>query len=601
MTAPTDLQDVTDQPLAHGRAPIAPGTAGDAASAEALRRLSRNLAGGGALKKQKRLMELLKGAVAAMRTGDFDGGARRALEALGLDETSGLAWHVLAICQEKSGRFVEAIQAYEAALALLPEDPAIAHDLSRLAQRLGHLEIAEKLLQKFLAAEPGNVDGINNLACVLRDQNRYDEAVNLLRDMLQVEPTSALLWNTLGTVLSDQGRMADSLPFFEEALRLEPGMAKARYNRANVRQPLGDLDGALEDLEAALPGAEPGYESAMMRMSRAMTLMGVGRIPEGFREYEVRLDPDMPDAMQVVLDVPRRAADAPWAGASVLVLGEQGIADEMVFGGCVGDVIEAVGPEGHVVVAVEPRFVGLFRRRFPTAEVVAHRTVRLQGRLHRLVPALEERARDARSIDGWVPMASLLAEFRPSVGSFPDRDGYLTADPERVGRWAAELEKLGPGMKVGLHWKSLILTGSRGRYFSSFDRWKPVLETPGTVMVNLQCGDVSEDLALAEAAGVRIWTPPFDLKDDLEDLAAMSVALDLVVGPGIAGTNIAAAVGANVWMLTAPDDWHLLGTERYPFYPHVRIFRRAFDGWPACITDVRAALDREVARRGNGG
>jgi tetratricopeptide (TPR) repeat protein len=590
--------NLTDLPLA--QAPVAQGTAGDAASAEAVSRLSRNLAGKAALKTQKRLLELLKAALGAIRMRDFDGGARRALEALKIDEQSGLAWHVLAICQEKSGRFVEAIQAYEAALTLIPEDPAIANDLSRLAARLGHLEIAQKLLQKFLAAEPGNVDGVNNLACVLRDQSRYDEAVDLLRDMLQVEPASAVLWNTLGTVLTDQGRMTESLPFFEEALRLDPEFAKARYNRANARQPLGDLEGALEDLDAAMTGAEPGYETAMMRMARAMTLMGVGRIPEGFREYEVRLDDVMPDSMRVVLNMPRRAEGTTWDGASVLVLGEQGIADEMVFGGCIGDVVQAVGPSGHVMLAVEPRFVGLFQRRFPTAEVVAHRTVRMHGRLHRLVPALDDRAEDARPIENWIPMASLLAEFRPSVDNFPDRQGYLTADPERVARWKTELETLGPGLKVGLHWKSLILTGSRGRYFSSFDRWRPVLETPGTVMVNLQCGDVKEDLAQAEAAGVRIWTPPFDLKDDLEDLAAMSVALDLVIGPGIAGTNIAAAVGARTWMLTAPDDWHLLGTDRYPFYPRMRVFRRAFDGWPACIADVRGALDEEVAKAGNG-
>lgn len=598
MTASTAVLDVTDQPLVHAPALVARGTAGDSASADALRRLSRNLAGGGTRKTQKRLMELLKAAVAAIRLSDFDGGANRALEALRIDETSGLAWHVLAICQEKSGRFVEALQAYEAALALLPEDPAIAHDLSRLAQRLGHLEIAEKLLQKFLAAEPGHVDGTNNLACVLREQNRYDEAVELLRGMIQVEPASALLWNTLGTVLSDQGRMAESLPFFEEALRLDPDLAKARYNRANARQPLGDLAGALEDFDAGLKGAEPGYETAMMRMARAMTLMGMGRIPEGFHEYEVRLDPDMPDAMQVVTGSPRRTDEA-LAGRSVLIVGEQGLADEMVFGGCVGDVIEAVGPDGEVHVAVEPRLVTLFQRSFPSARVVGHRTVRVNGRLHRIIPEVDEGTEGGRRIDFWTPMATLLAEFRPTLDAFPDRAGYLAADPERVARWAAELKALGPGLKVGLHWKSLILTGSRGRYFSSFDRWRPVLETPGAVMVNLQCGDVAADLAQAEAAGVRIWTPPFDLKDDLEDLAAMSCALDLVVGPGIAGTNIAAAVGADVWMLTAPDDWHLLNTDRYPFYPRTRVFRRAFDGWPACIAEVRAALDVLIADAGN--
>lgn len=581
--------------LAHAPAPVPQGAAGDAASADALRRLSRSLSGPGALRKQKRLADLLKAAVAAIRVRDFQSGARRALEALKQDETSGLAWHVLAICQEKLGQFAPALQAYDAALRLIPEDPHIAHDLSRLAQRLGHLEIAEKLIRKFLAAQPGDVDGTNNLACVLRDQNRYGEAVDVLRDLLAIEPGSAVLWNTLGTVMSDQGDMSTALTFFQEALRLEPDFAKARYNRANARQPLGDFEGALEDLDAALPGAEPGYEQAMMRMARALTLMGVGRIPEGFREYEVRLSPDMPEAMVVVVREPRWAPESQsLRGASLLIVGEQGIADEMVFGGCVGDAIEAVGAEGEVWLAVEPRLVGLFQRSFPSARVVGHRTVRMEGRLHRIIPALEDRPAEARPIDFWVPMASLLGEFRPTVASFPARDGYLTADPERVARWSAELAALGPGVKVGLHWKSLLLTGSRARYFSSFTRWRPLLETPGCVMVNLQCGDVAADLAEAEAAGVRIWTPPFDLKDDLEDLAAMSVALDVVVGPGIAGTNIAAAVGARTWLMTAPDDWHLLATDRYPFYPHARVFRRSFGGWDASIAEVRAALERAV-------
>jgi hypothetical protein len=115
-------------------------------------------------------------------------------------------------------------------------------------------------------------------------------------------------------------------------------------------------------------------------------------------------------------------------------------------------------------------------------------------------------------------------------------------------------------------------------------------------MVNLQCGDVSEDLAAAEAAGVHIWTPPMNLKDDLDDLAAISCALDLVIGPGIAGTNIAAAAGARTWLIHAPDDWHLLATERYPFYPRVRTFATGgFDGWPRAIAEVRAALEAEVA------
>ncbi len=585
--------------LALGHMPVRQDATGDAASPAAIRRLSHALANprGPSVKAQKKAIEQLKAAVASIRVGDYQAATKRTLALLQADERNGLAWHVLAIAQEKSGRLSEALNAYDAALRILPEDPAIAHDLARLAQRLGHLEIAEKLLLKFLSVEPGHVEGTNNLACVLRDQKRYDEAIDRLRELIAIEPESPTLWNTIGTVLSDQGRMGESLPFFDEALRLDETFAKARYNRANALHPLGEPERALADLDQALPGAETPYERAMMRMARAMLLMGMGRLKEGFDEYEVRLDPEMPEAMNVVVDAPRwNPSKEDIRGKRLLVVGEQGIADEMVFGTCLPDVINAVGPDGKVFIAVEQRLVDLYQRSFPTAVVGGHRAVRIEGRLHRYCPFMEEIGETEGKADAWVPMAALLAVYRTELSAFPDRDGYLTPDPEKVARWTRELEALGPGVKVGLHWKSLILTGVRARYFSSFERWKPVLTAPGCVMVNLQCGDVSEDLAAAEAAGVHIWTPLMNLKDDLDDLAAISCALDLVIGPGIAGTNIAAAAGARTWLIHAPDDWHLLATERYPFYPRVRTFATGgFDGWPRAIAEVRAALEAEVA------
>lgn len=575
------------------------GMAGDAASPAAISRLSRTLASGSArsVKTQKKVIEILKGSLAAIRLNDFERGAQRALDALRIDETSGLAWHVLAICQEKSNQFGAALDAYEAALRLLPDHSDIAHDLGRLAQRLGYLEIAEKLLLKFLAANPGHIEATNNLACVMRDQSRYDEAVETLRPMLQIEPGSAVLWNTLGTVLNDQGRLNEALTFFEEALRLDPGFAKARYNRANVRRPLGDVAGAIEDMEAALPGAESHYEVAMMNMARALMMMAEARIPEGFEAYEVRLDPHLPDAMQVAVPAPRwDPLSQDIRGKRLLVVGEQGIADELVFSNCLNDVIEAVGPDGQVYLAVETRMAGLFQRSFPRAIVCGHKAVRLEGRLTRYVPFVEDLPESERP-DYWTPIASLMAVYRPTVESFPQHDGYITADPDRVAHWKGELEKLGPGLKVGLHWKSLVMTGARAAFFAAgFQRWEPILRAPGCLMVNLQCGDVADDLAAAEAAGVRIWTPPINLKDDLEDVAALSVACDLVIGPGIAGTNIAAAAGARTWMVAAPDDWHLMSTDRYVFYPEVRIFvRGAVDGWPGVIDEMRSALDQVVA------
>src|SRR5690606_30681727 len=171
---------------------------------------------------------------------------------------------------------------------------------------------------------------------------------------------------------------------------------------------------------------------------------------------------------------------------------------------CLADVIEAVGPEGQVYIAVEERMIGLFQRSFPQAVVGGHKAVRLEGRLTRYVPFVEDLPEEERP-ELWIPMGSLMAVYRPSPAAFPEHKGIIRADPERVARWKAELDALGPELKVGLHWKSLVMTGSRSAVFaSSFQLWEPVLGAPGCLMVNLQCGDVADDLAAAEAAGARI-------------------------------------------------------------------------------------------------
>ncbi len=94
--------------------------------------------------------------------------------------------------------------------------------------------------------------------------------------------------------------------------------------------------------------------------------------------------------------------------------------------------------------------------------------------------------------------------------------------------------------------------------------------------------------------GVQLWKPPgIDLKDDLDDLAALTLALDLVIGPANATTNIAAACGAPVWLISTPGAWPKLGTERYPWYPRTRVFNPpAFNTWLPVMEEIAAELPK---------
>lgn len=576
--------------LATAAAPSPPRLAGEAVGQAGSRDALARLTAAMAELKTLAIQPLLQRAVAALQADDWKTGDKFAQKALEKDERSGFAWYLMGIARERAGDFASSIKAYECALALLPRHAEVANDLGRLAYRMDMKPQAEKLFRHFLIQYPGNAEALNNLVCAVRDQLRYDEAVELLRPAIVNHPNNATLWNTMGTVVAEQGDFPNAQIFFEEALTQDAGFYKARYNLGNARLALGDPHGALQACEAALKQVRARGEQMMMQLARSTIFMTLGRIGEGWDEYEARLDPHFADTTHFLFDRPQWAPGADLAGKSILVVAEQGLGDEILFSNVLPDVIERMGPNGRLTLAVEPRLVPLFERTYPAVRVVAHATYERAGKTIRIAPDLGD---DLSEIDLWTPLGSLLREFRRTVESFPDRPSFLTPDPERVAHWRKMLEGAPAGPKIGLLWKSGTEKGARRRFFSPFAQWEDVLRTPGATFVNLQYGDCSEELAAAERDfGVKIWNPPgIDLKQDIDDVAALCAAMDLVIGFANATLNIAGAGGVPTWLIVSPAAWPVLGQDRYLWYPRSRLFAaEAFCDWGPVMNRVSKAL-----------
>ncbi|WP_426030667.1 tetratricopeptide repeat protein [Caulobacter sp. DWP3-1-3b2] len=560
-------------------------TIGDSASAEALARLDRQTSD----VRNGEVAALLAESIHAMQNRDFAKGEKLALQALERDDKLGVAWHVLGIAREKTGDFAGSMRCYEAALKLLPNHGAVAGDLGRLAFRMDMPEIAAKFFMHYLQARPGDLEGVNNLACALRDLNRCEDAIEVLRPAINEHPAQPLLWNTLGTIMCSLGDGVTAVTFFDETLRLAPEFGKAYHNRAYAKIDLGDVEGALTDCELAISVAESAEDLATMKFGRATILLALGRVAEGWKEYEGRFSADLLEAPRFTIEGERYSPGMDLASKSLMICAEQGLGDEVMFANMLPDVIEALGPQGKLSIAVERRLVPLFQRSFPQITVTPHRTVSYEGRVYRGAPEIE----DWSAIDLWTPMGTLLETFRSTVASFPNRLNFLVADPARVEHWRRELENAPKGPKVGLLWKSLKLNGERARQFSPFMLWRPVFETPGVTFVNLQYGDCSEEIALArEEFGVDIWQPPgIDLKQDLDDVAALCCAMDLIVGFSNATTNLGGACGAPIWMLTGASSWTRLGAQTYPWYPQTRCFITSdYNDWDPTMQKVGVAL-----------
>lgn len=535
-------------------------------------------------------------AVEALRRRDLEGAASLSLEALAADERSGEAWHVLAIAQEARRDFATALSCYEAALTLLPGNPIVLLNLSRLALTMGMYEVAEKLIRVLLASDLGNAEGINNLAIALNAQGRSDEAIHLLRSFLEGQPGHPNLLNTLGSLVADTGDMETANLLFGEAVRMAPGLAAAAYNLGDNLLVMGQAADAIVRINAALDTPPPPEDRPAMVFARALAHLSLGDLAHGWNDYEARNDPNWPGFIRNLRTEDVWRPGMSLTGRRLLVVGEQGLGDEVMFAGLLPDLIGRVGSGGELILAVEPRLVDLMARSFPGVRIEPHRVGEAGGHRVRIVPGVPE-----GGCDLWTPIASLLAALRPTVRSFDAGGGYLTPDPERVSHWRQVLQRAAPGPRVGLLWKSAVLAAGRKRTFSPFDAWAPVLRTPGVTFINLQYGDCEAELTMArERYGVEILNPSgIDLMQDLEEVTALSRALDLVVGFSNASFNLAAAAGAPAWLIAARGAWTALGTDGYPWYPQVRLYQpKSFADWAPVLDRVAADLAREF---GGGG
>jgi len=572
--------------------PMDGGPVGDAASPAKLARLSAEIASATATREA---LKQLQAALAHANSDRFAEAAELADEALKLDSNIVYGWHLLGIARDKLDDRSGALDAYERALALSPADPDIAHDLGRLAFRMEMYPQAEALFRHCLTYQPGAREASNNLGALLRRLMRLDEAIEVLRTAIIVEPEAAMLWLTLGTVVGDQGDIDQAEIFYREALRLEPDYAKALYNLSNMLFAQGRPDEALDHCRRAIELAETPEDLSMMRFALSTMLLSAGDLAQGWAYYDARLDRTFSEPIQFLTNRPRWSAGMDLAGRHLMLFGEQGLGDEILFANALDDVLTALGPGGRLTMAVTDRLLPLFERSFPGVRFGKHMTLKREGRALRAAVAVK----DWDDIDLWAPMGEMLKAYRPSLAAFPERpEGFMRPDPVRVDDWRGALDQL-PGLKVGVLWTSLVLDSSRNQYFSPFEQWAPILRTPGVSFVNLQYGDQSAAIAQAEQAlGVKIHQPQdIDLKNDLDDVAALCRAMDLVVGVSNATFNIAAACGAPCWLIGVRNTWPRLGTDRYPWYSQVRAFAPEIHGaWDGVMAQVAEALALEAAK-----
>lgn len=121
--------------------------------------------------------------------------------------------------------------------------------LGKLYVDSGRAERAVQVFEEAVELRPEDVNGILQLALACRQSGRREAAVKWLRRGLQLEPESDRMQFELGKLLVQMERRAEALTLLLQVVARQPDHPRAHYVLGNLYRQMGDLQAAQRHLE----------------------------------------------------------------------------------------------------------------------------------------------------------------------------------------------------------------------------------------------------------------------------------------------------------------------------------------------------------------
>ncbi len=459
-------------------------------------------------------------------------------EAVIADPELGEAWLNLGHLQELAGNLAEAAAGYLRATELRPDLPEAHLNLGNVCLKRGDHEAARASFQRAVGLHPDLPEAHLNLGHAHRLRNELAAAEAACRRALVLRPGYADAWTNLANILRAQNRLDEALSAAQRAVALAPRSPQAHLNLGMAHLVRGELP-------AGWPHAE---------FRHALRLGGAGR------EFSQ----------------PQWTGAEPLAGKSILLHGEQGFGDTLMF---VRFVSVVAAHDARVILEVQPPLKTLLEESYPgLAGVFASGETLPRFDVH-------------------CPLPSLPLALGVELATIPRRAPYLFVSDEKLER-RKTIFAGGPCLRVGLAW------AGNPTHPNDYNRSIPLVQLAALIAgeADVRWFSLKKEMSPADAAvlsdlkRVEILAPRLE---DFSDTAAAICQLDLVIAVDTSVAHLAGALGRPVWVLLpfSPDWRWLLDRADSPWYPSVRLFRQPRVGdWATVMAEVGAALRTFKAR-----
>lgn len=401
------------------------------------------------------------------------------------------------------------------------------------------------VLANFLATKKSEI--LNALGTCYKHENKVDKAREYFLKAQEGISLNADIQNNLGTLYINEGKPSKALEHLDLAITLQPGHPQATWNKS------------LAHLE-------------------------LGQYQEGWDRYDAGVDAKVrAERNYATTPIPNWNGEK---GACVVVYGEQGIGDEILFASCLPDLIR---DSKLVVFDCHKKLHSLFATSFPDIDIYPTREDEQITWPHK--PDRTPRYPFTHRI----AIGSLPRLYRPNLESFPGVP-YIKPSIDLEGFWNARLNALGTRPKIGISW---IGGHKRTRVevrSCQLESLLPILSQDAD-FISLQYTDCEAEIREFEAKhGIKIhYFPEASHSPNYADTAALVANLDLVITVCTSVVHLAGSMGVPTWVLTPsrPAWRYRLDLDYMPWYGKaVTLFRQPPDtfDWQPVVVEVSERL-----------
>ena len=370
-------------------------------------------------------------------------------------------------------------------------------------------------------------------------EEKFEIAEKRARKLLEKKPKSAYLHNYIAVCQAQQKLFDEALKSLETSLSIEPDAQDAIFNKSIINLRNGNFKKGWDLYEAGLGD----------------------NIREVFENYFLETTP--------VWD------GKPFEG-TLLIYGEQGIGDQIMFGTLFEDLLKI---QNNLAVVIDKRLKEIFERTYPEIKFFG-----IQESID-------------ITYDKHIAIGSLCKFLRTDISQFKKGEfkNYLIS-PD-INRQTKTLFPSTKGLKIGISWHSFANKNASRRSLS-VNEVSNIITASDNTFINLQYGDIEKQLDQIEQLSNKNINAisGINLTENLHGLASIINNCDLIITIDNSTAHLAASLGKPVWILLPyfNDFRWMEESDLSIWYENVFLLRQTnHKDWSSVIDNITTALNTE--------